>query len=93
MSERREPKILENEAPQPEVLQIRSGLVVVVGMALWAVALVATLVIPSLREGDRWWWPWVCVAAIALGPVGLAMMPRSERGFGRRAQRVGRRAR
>lgn len=74
------------EAPQPEVLQVRSGLVVLVGMALWAVALIVTLVVPALHSGERWWWPWVCVVAIALGPLGLAMMPRSERGIRRRPQ-------
>jgi hypothetical protein len=41
--------------------------VVVVGTALWAVALVVTLVVPALHTGERSWWPWTCVTGIALG--------------------------
>ncbi len=48
--------------------------VVAAGMGLWAVALVVTLVVPDLRTGDRWWWPWCCVAALALGALGLAYL-------------------
>ncbi len=40
---------------------------VAVGTALWAVALVVTLVVPALHEGERSWWPWACVTGIVLG--------------------------
>jgi hypothetical protein len=34
---------------------------------VWLVALVVTLVVPSLHSGDRSWWPWTCVTGAALG--------------------------
>jgi hypothetical protein len=40
---------------------------VAVGIGLWAVALVVTLVVPGLHTGDRSWWPWTCVTGLALG--------------------------
>ncbi|WP_392544362.1 DUF2530 domain-containing protein [Oryzobacter telluris] len=40
---------------------------VAVGTGIWALALVLTLVVPALHEGDRSWWPWSCVTGIALG--------------------------
>jgi hypothetical protein len=42
-----------------------------VGTALWAVALVVTLVVPALHTGERSWWPWSCVTGIALGVFAL----------------------
>lgn len=44
--------------------------IVEAGIACWVVALVVTLVVPALHEGDRAWWPWACVAGVALGAVG-----------------------
>lgn len=44
--------------------------IVEAGIACWVVALVVTLVVPTLHEGDRGWWPWACVAGVALGAVG-----------------------
>ena len=41
--------------------------IVVVGTAVWALALVVTLVVPSLHTGERSWWPWTCVTGMALG--------------------------
>lgn len=40
------------------------------GIVVWAVALVVTLLVPSLHEESRDWWPWACVCGIALGGVG-----------------------
>lgn len=50
--------------------------VVGIGMILWGVALVVTLLVPALRTGDRAWWPWCAVAGIALGALGLAYLAR-----------------
>jgi hypothetical protein len=44
--------------------------IVEAGIALWAVALVVTLLVPVLHEGSRDWWPWVCVSGIVLGGIG-----------------------
>ena len=38
-----------------------------VGTGLWVLALVVSLVVPALHTGDRSWWPWACIAGIALG--------------------------
>lgn len=50
-------------------MPVRSVTVIVVGTAVWAVALLVTLVVPSLHEGGRSWWPWTCVAGLALGVI------------------------
>jgi hypothetical protein len=44
--------------------------VILVGIAIWAVALAVTLLVPSLHTGSRSYWPWTCVAGIALGFIG-----------------------
>ncbi len=41
--------------------------IVLVGTGLWALALLVTLVVPALHEGERSWWPWACVSGMALG--------------------------
>lgn len=46
------------------------------GLALWAIALLVLLLVPSLREGGRDWWVWVPVAALALGAVGHTYLAR-----------------
>jgi hypothetical protein len=53
-----------------------SGRIVVGGLVLWAVALVLTLLVPAWHTGERDWWPWCCVAAIAIGTLGYAYMRR-----------------
>ena len=57
------------QAPPP--LRVDTARVVVVGAALWVVALVVLLVL-----GDRVdrMWTWTCVAGIALAGVGLGVM-------------------
>ena len=57
------------QAPSP--LQVDTARVVLLGIGLWAVALVVLLVL-----GDRVdrLWTWTCVAAIGLGFLGLGVM-------------------
>jgi hypothetical protein len=64
--------------PHPELqpLSVDSVRIVVGGTALFAVALVVTLVVPALHSGDRDWWPWACVSGLALGLIGLAYILR-----------------
>ena len=40
--------------------------------ACWAVALVAVLLVPDWRHGDRSWWPWSAASGLALGVAWLA---------------------
>jgi hypothetical protein len=57
------------QAPPP--LRVDTARVVLIGAALWAVALVVLLLL-----GDRVdrMWTWTCVAGIALAGVGLGVM-------------------
>ncbi|GAB3442851.1 hypothetical protein GCM10027517_20450 [Phycicoccus ginsengisoli] len=66
----------EHGGTELEPLAWSSSRIVLGGLALWAVALVVTLVVPSLHTGDRDWWPWCCVAGLALGSLGYAYMRR-----------------
>jgi hypothetical protein len=53
-------------------LAVSTARVVVWGELGWVVA----LVVPSLHEGDRDWWPWVPVAGIVLGLIGFSYVRR-----------------
>ncbi len=55
------------EAAPVDAPAVSTRAIVVVGTALWAVALVVTLVVPALHTGERSWWPWTCVTGIGLG--------------------------
>ncbi|CCH77120.1 conserved hypothetical protein [Nostocoides japonicum T1-X7] len=64
------------ELPELAPLPVSTVAVILFGLVLWAVALVATLAVPALHEEDRSWWPWTCVAGLALGLAGLAYVRR-----------------
>jgi len=58
--------------PAPvEPVAVPTRMIVAVGIGLWSLALVVTLVVPSLHTGERSWWPWTCVAGIALGAFAM----------------------
>ncbi len=65
-----------------EPLQTNDTATILVGTALWAIALIV-LLIAQPGPGQRWW-IWTCVAGIAGGVFGLAYVRRSTRA--RRAQ-------
>jgi hypothetical protein len=50
--------------------------IVAAGLVCWVVALVVVLAVPSLHEGARSWWPWVCVAGLVLGALGFVYVHR-----------------
>ena len=50
--------------------------IVAAGLVCWVVALVVVLAVPSLHEGARSWWPWVCVAGLVLGVLGFVYVHR-----------------
>jgi hypothetical protein len=62
--------------PELRPLAVDTVRIVVAGTAAFAVALVVTLLVPSLHAGDRDWWPWACVSGLALGLIGLAYILR-----------------
>ena len=55
----------------PEPITIDTPRVVEIGIALWGLALVVSLLAPELHQGDRHWWPWVCVAGMVGGGLAL----------------------
>ena len=57
-------------------LAVSTARVVLWGELAWVVALVVILAVPALHEGERDWWPWVPVAGIALGLIGLSYVRR-----------------
>ena len=64
------------QRPTPQPLRVDTGRVLLVGITLWLVALAVTLLVPSLHEGERSWWPWVCVAATVGGLLALTYVRR-----------------
>ncbi|WP_446666235.1 DUF2530 domain-containing protein [Flexivirga sp. B27] len=66
------------EASADDLLPVKVDVlrVLEIGIALWVVALVLTLVIPALHEDGRDWWPWTCVAGAVLGGIGWAYIRR-----------------
>ena len=63
-----------DEPVQP--LAVSTEKVILWGLAVWVVALVLTLAVPGLHAGDRHWWPWTCVAGLALGLFGYSYVRR-----------------
>jgi hypothetical protein len=61
---------------EPEPLGVDSARVLKVGIALWMVALLVSLLVPGLHEGDRRWWPWACAAGIGIGVLALVYVRR-----------------
>ncbi|MCZ3389095.1 MAG: DUF2530 domain-containing protein [Actinomycetia bacterium] len=65
---------------QVEPLDVDAVRTAQVGTALWAVALVATLMARNtLADEGRTWWIWTCVAGLVLGVVGLLVTTRRRR--------------
>jgi len=48
-----------------------------IGTALWAIALVATLIFrEQLQDDGHEWWVWTCVAGVILGLMGIVITTR-----------------
>ncbi|MEO6142521.1 MAG: DUF2530 domain-containing protein [Dermatophilaceae bacterium] len=63
-------------ADEPQPLSVDTARLLRIGIALWAVALVVSLLVPALHQAGRNWWPWACVAGIVLGTLALAYVRR-----------------
>ena len=71
----------------PPPLEANDQVVIWVGTACWAVALVVLLIVRgSLPPGQRWW-IWTCVCGIAFGIFAAWYVPRLKRGRARAAAR------
>jgi hypothetical protein len=62
--------IVSPDDPQP--LASDTARMLEIGLVLWAVALMVSLLVPGLHQGNRQWWPWTCVAGMVGG--GLALL-------------------
>ncbi len=72
-----DPNAAEDTPPEAlEPLRVPTRRIIVVGQIGWVIALVLTLVVPSWHSGDRAWWPWTCVAGLALGGIGYVYVSR-----------------
>ena len=80
------------QAPRPSPpppLEANDQVVIWVGTAGWAVALVVLLVIrDSLPPGQRWW-IWTCACGVAFGLFALWYVPRLKRVRARAADKRG----
>ncbi len=61
---------------EPEPLAVDTIRLLQIGVALWAVALLVSLLVPELHRAERYWWPWTCVAGVAGGVLALAYVRR-----------------
>ena len=61
---------------EPQPLAVDTARMLQIGIALWAVALLVSLLVPALHEVDRQWWPWACVAGIVGGALALLYVRR-----------------
>jgi hypothetical protein len=67
--------------PDPEPLRTDDRATILVGIGLWAVALVVTLVLHGrLATDGRGWWTWTALAGLGLGILGLGYLRRHGRG-------------
>jgi Protein of unknown function (DUF2530) len=62
--------------PVLEPLHVNTPRVVQIGTALWLVALVVSLAVPTLHHGSRSWWPWTALSGLLLGVAGLVYLRR-----------------
>ena len=66
--------------PDPEPLRTDDRATILVGIGLWAVALVVTLVLHGRLAADgRGWWTWTALAGLGLGVLGLDYLRRHGR--------------
>jgi hypothetical protein len=79
--------IREHEArpAPPPPLEANDQLVIGVGTAGWAIALVVLLIVRGSLPADDRWWIWTCVAGLAMGLFAFWYVPRLKRGRARAA--------
>ena len=71
----------------PPPLEANDQVVIWVGTACWAVALVVLLIVrDSLPPGQRWW-IWTCACGVAFGLFAMWYVPRLKRGRARAADK------
>lgn len=69
--------------PDPEPLKTNDTATIMVGIVLWAIALIVLLIV----RPDQSWYSWTCVAGIGMGFFGLWFVKRRDRKAGREVTR------
>ncbi len=75
----------ERPSPPPP-LEANDQLVVGVGTAAWAIALVVLLIVRDSLPASARWWIWTCLAGVALGLFALWYLPRLKRSRAKAAE-------
>ena len=57
--------------PDPDPIHTDDRLAIIVGIALWVVALAVFLFFAPLLAAGYHWWLWTCIVGLVLGLVGL----------------------
>ncbi len=73
--------------PAPPPLEGNDQVVAAVGTIVWAVALIALILLRHRIPASSHWWIWTCVVGLGLGLFGLAYIPRLKRSRLRAAER------
>ena len=71
----------------PPPLEANDQVVIWVGTAGWAIALVVLLIIRDSLPADQRWWIWTCACGVAFGIFASWYVPRLKRGRARAAAR------
>ena len=67
----------DSDRPRVVALDVDGVGAVMVGTALWAIALVVTVALRSqLQQAGNDWWVWVCLSGTVLGLIGLPYVVR-----------------
>lgn len=75
--------------PPPEPVEAHTTRIVLIGTVLWALAFLALLPFgDELADADRSSWPWVCLAGVGLGLLGLVICIRRDRRLAGRPHQV-----
>jgi hypothetical protein len=72
----------------PPPLEANDQLVVGVGTAAWAIALVVLLIVRDSLPASARWWIWTCLAGVALGLFALWYVPRLKHSRAKAAART-----
>ena len=70
------PTLVPVSPDEPQPLAVDTLRLLQIGIVLWGVALVVSLLVPTLHQGERHWWPWACVAGVVGGALALLYVRR-----------------
>jgi hypothetical protein len=75
------------QRPAPPPLEGNDQVVVLAGMAGWAIALITLILLRHSVPTSSHWWIWTCAVGLGLGVFALWYVPRLKRSRARAAER------